>query len=158
MRAILEVHGEVQLNRRFIRWIASATDATPAWEEIYLYLLQAEEKLFDSEGQEAGQRWADLAESTVARKAREGLRPEILRATDELRQSLTEIDDVNQLKYITPTSLAFGSTLPYAVLHQSGTFQMPQRRPIDLTEKNKVAIMKGLQLWLARGQRPVIEL
>lgn len=151
MRIIFELHGEAQLNRQFVRWTEFALDASPAFEEIYQYLLKIEQKQFASEGEYAGSVWADLAEATVADKARRGLRPEILRATDELYHSLTAENDPNQLKVISPSMLAFGSLMPYAKLHQTGTENMAQRRPIDLTEQNKRAIMKQLQLWLARG-------
>lgn len=151
MRAVFEVHGEVQLNRTFQRWAEHAGDATPAWEEIYSQLIKIEQEQFATEGAAGGEAWAALAASTVAAKARMGLRPEILRATDEMYNSLTNEDDPNQLKIITPSMLAFGSLMPYAKYHQSGTSHMPQRRPVDLTETHKRKIIKTLQLWLARG-------
>jgi phage gpG-like protein len=151
MKIVMELHGETQLNRRFMRWSGFAGDLTPAWESIYAYLLKVEKKQFSSEGAMSGHDWAELAESTVKNKQRLGLRPEILRATDALLNSLTSPDDANQLKIIQPNMLAFGSMMPYAKLHQSGTSKMPQRRPIDLTLQNKVAILKTLQLFLARG-------
>jgi Phage virion morphogenesis family len=154
MKITMELHGEVQLNRRFMRWSSAAVDATPVWESIYSYLLGVEKQQFASEGAQSGHQWAQLAASTVAQKARDNLRPEILRATDAMLKSLTRPDDPNQLKIITPSMMAFGSMLPYARMHQKPgpRAHYPQRRPIDLTVRNKVAIVKGLQLWLARGK------
>lgn len=154
MKITLELHGETQLNRRFLRWSGYAGDVTPAWESIFAYLLKVEKKQFSSQGASSGHAWAQLAQSTVANKQRLGLRPEILRATDALLNSLTKDGDEGQLKVIQPNMMAFGSMMPYAKLHQSGTSLMPQRRPIDLTVRNKIAIMKSLQLYLARGIAP----
>lgn len=160
MRLIFDVHGEKQINRRLVRFESQATDATPAFLAIYAFMLRVEKMQFSTQGSQSGHAWADLAASTVVAKQREGLRPEILRATDALMNSLTREGDPNQLKIITPSSLAFGSTLPYAPMHQkpgpAATY--PQRRPVDFTEENKVAIAKSLQLWIARGIAPPIQL
>jgi hypothetical protein len=151
MRMVMELHGEVQLNRRFLRWSGYAGDATPVWESIYDFLREVEKGQFASEGVESGHAWAQLAISTVEAKHRLGLHPEILRATDALYKSLTGKDDSNQLKIIQPQMLAFGSMLDYAKFHQSGTTHMVQRRPIDLSQHNKDVIVKAVQMWLARG-------
>lgn len=151
MKIVLELHGETQINRRFMRWSGYAGDATAAFENIYAYLMKVEKNQFASQGASSGHAWAALAASTVAAKQRMGLRPEILRAHDLLINSLTKPGDPNQLKIIQPQMLAFGSMMPYATYQQFGTSRMPQRRPIDLTVQNKIAILKTLQLWLARG-------
>jgi hypothetical protein len=152
----MELHGEVQLNRRFLRWSQNAADAAPVFENIFAYLLKVEKQQFTTQGAQSGHAWAQLAASTVVQKQREGLRPEILRATDALLGSLTKAGDPNQLKIIQPNMLAFGSMLPYARMHQQPgpEAHYPQRRPIDLTIQNKVTIMKAVQLWLARGVAP----
>jgi len=147
----MELHGETQLQRRFLRWSSFASDATAAFEGIYAYLLKVEKEQFASQGATSGHAWAQLAQSTVQAKQRQGLRPEILRAHDLLFSSLTKKSDPNQLKIVQPNMLAFGSMMPYARYQQTGTSRMPQRRPIDLNVKNKIAIIKALQLFLARG-------
>lgn len=156
VRLRFDVHGETQIDRELVRWTDSFTDASPAFAMIYNFLLRVEKLQFDTQGGASGHPWPALKAGTVEEKLRKGLRPEILRATDELMLSLTSEGDSNQLHEVGPSWLAFGSNLPYATAHQSGTDHIPQRRPVDLTEANKVAIAKSLQLWIARGVAPEI--
>lgn len=150
--------GERQIDRRMLRLIYGATDAAPVFEVIYEFLLKVEERQFASEGAQSGHPWAPLAASTLEAKARAGLQPEILRATDALMNSLTQQDGSGQLKVIGPSSLHFGSLLPYGAMHQNPgpAANYPQRRSIDLTEDNKRRIMKSIQLFLLRGKAPGI--
>lgn len=150
--------GERQIDRRMLRLSMGAADAAPVFEVIYQFLLSVEQKQFASEGSQSGHPWAPLAASTLAAKSRQGLRPEILRATDALMNSLTQENGPAQLKVITPSQMHFGSLLPYGAMHQvpGPAANYPQRRPIDLTESNKRKIMKSIQLYLLRGKAPGI--
>lgn len=145
----MKVLGETQINRRMLRWAARASDNAPAFEEIMTYLEGVEEKQFDSEGASSGNPWAPLKEATRTYKEQHNLDPRILHATLALRRSLVEHSDEEAIRIITPTMMVFGTTVPYGIIHQKH-FD-PIRRPIDLTEVQKVAILKILQLWISRG-------
>lgn len=115
-------------------------------------LREVTEQQFDTQGQHASGGWAPLAASTVAEKARKGLRPEILQATGRMKESLTRRFDSGHIEELRgPDTLAFGSRVPYAGYHQTGTSRMPRRRPIALTEGDKRRIMKAIQLAMVRG-------
>lgn len=77
---------------------------------------------FETEGAFGGQPWAPLAFSTVARKQRLGLRPNILQATGKLKQAASRPS-----RSVTARSLTL--TIPSDVLphHQEGTSRMPAR-------------------------------
>src|SRR5256885_1308109 len=105
VRLLFEVHGETQIDRELVRWTDQFTDASPAFAMIYNFLLKVEKMQFASEGAQSDHPWPTLAAGTVTAKARAGLRPEILRATDELLKSLTDEGDANQLHEIGPSWL-----------------------------------------------------
>jgi phage gpG-like protein len=51
-----------------------------------------------------------------------------------------------------PTELVFGTRVPYAIFHQTGTSRgLPRRRPIELTEQTRRECVKILQRWLVEG-------
>lgn len=151
VRIELNVLGETQINRRLMRWSVRAADFAPVFEGILEFLERVEEAEFESEGAYAGSPWAQLAASTVVAKERAGLDPRILHATLALRNSLTKSDDPEAIRIATPSMMVFGTTVPYGKYHQSGTSRMPRRRPVDLTEKNKAAIIRAMQFWITRG-------
>lgn len=150
------VLGETQVNRRMMRWSARAGDARPVWGVVAEYLMHVEARLFDTEGASSGHAWAPLKDSTIKFKERYGLRPEILRATDALRNALTIPGDSNQKIIPTKTTLVFGAKGdpahygPILMKTQPGGISRP-RKPIDLTEYNRRACVKMIQLWIARG-------
>lgn len=70
---------------------------------------------FETSGSFGGRRWQPLSPSTVADKARRGLRPEILQATGRLKQ-----DASRPARTQTPTSLTLTIQTPYLQYHQTG--------------------------------------
>jgi phage gpG-like protein len=58
----------------------------------------------------------------------------ILRATDRLHDSLTDMTS-DTVWRVTPRTIQFGSRVPYFQFHQSGTSKMPARPPLVLTEE-----------------------
>lgn len=152
----INVLGETQINRKMLRWSLRSGDFAPAFEAILEYLEKVEEKQFDSEGAYSGSPWAPLKESTLKAKERAGLDPRILHATLALRNSLTQSSAPEAIRIATPSMMVFGTTLPYARMHQQpgSAAPYPRRRPIDLTEKNKLSIMRTLQAWIVTGGIP----
>ena len=148
MRIQIDLIGERQIDRRLERYIGLSANMEPVFEEIHTYLLNIEEKQFGSQGRFSGHPWAALAQSTKDFKARAGLDPRILHATLALRKSLTKEGDPSHVKFIGPSIMVFGTTIPYAIYHQKPQGDLTRRRPIDLTETQKVTMMKMIQAFL----------
>jgi hypothetical protein len=148
--------GEKQVNRRLMRWSARAGNVLPAWGVIAEYLMRVETRQFQTEGQSSGHPWAQLSDATRLSKERKGLRPEILRARDKLFNALTVPGDQNQKIIMTKTSMVFGVKGEVAQYGEALMKQIPAdgsrpRKPVDLTEGNRRACIKMVQLWITRG-------
>lgn len=154
----LNVLGEEQINRRLLRFGARAGSLEEPFEAIHDYLSQVSERQFDSEGDYSGNAWEALRQSTIDRKARDknptvvANAERVLHASERLRDSLTKQGDPDMVHVITPTTMIYGTNVKYGQYHMKpGPYGRPTRRPVDLTEGNKIAILKTLQLWIARG-------
>ena len=148
----IDVFGEVQIRRHLLRFGERALRATPLWNSLYNDLMNIEQVQFLSEGQHGSAGWLPLAEATVRDKQRKGLQPWILRATEVLYESLTRRNALGQIREITPTFMRFGSDIPYGILHQHGTVRMARRKVIDITEPERVGIVKKVQRFIVTGE------
>lgn len=124
------------------RFSEGISDLTPAWEDIRDYFWEVEAGQFDAEGGGDSGPWAPLSPTYAAWKAVHYGTP-ILELTGALRESLTggggsEVE-------ISPMRLRVGSAVPYGIFHQWGTDRMAQRKVIDLTHENHMAMMKAVQ-------------
>lgn len=146
MRLDLEVFGEQIVRRDLVRLGERASDMGPALRQVASQLRRAELERFDRQGPG----WARLQEETLRAKVRKGLDPRILRATERMRNSLIGRGS-EHIEEITPVSLRFGTAVPYARFHQTGTSTMPQRRVVELAEPQKRAIVKTVQRWIVTG-------
>jgi hypothetical protein len=158
----LEVYGESAIERQLLRFSANVLDAAPAFEVIAQMFWASEEKQFMSEGAwgasggaHAGAvsgGWAPLADATVEAKVRAGMDPTILRATSTLYDSLT--GGPGSVKQISPDHMVVGSQDPIGAFHQRGhdiPTPLPMRKPVELPERVKVAMIKTLQRWIVTG-------
>jgi hypothetical protein len=147
----IEVFGDKQISRHLLRFGERAVRATPLWNSLYRDLQNIERIQFLTEGAHGSGSWAPLAPSTVADKEKRGLPPWILRASEVLFNSLTGRGALGQIREIGPDFMRFGSEIPYGIYHQHGTVHMPMRKVIDITELERVAIVKKIQMFLVRG-------
>lgn len=154
MRLLLDIAGDIQLNRELTRVSTRAQDPRPAFEAIADLWIAETRKQFATEGRHASGGWKPLKTATVKAKQRAHQRPEILRATDDLLKSLTEREDENMILDISTTELGYGSKLPYAAAHQNpkASNPLPQRRPVALTETARRDTVKILQRFLITGE------
>lgn len=148
----LTANGDVQVARRLERFAARAEDASPLWHAITDYLQRIEQVQFQSEGKFSGG-WYPLAPSTVAAKGHD----RILYLTGRLWESLTG-GNGDSIRVIEEDFMAFGTTVPYAGVHQHGTLRqgvgdgsIPQRRPVELSEGQRKSIAKRCQRWIVTG-------
>ncbi|HLB03858.1 MAG TPA: hypothetical protein VJK66_02460 [Gaiellaceae bacterium] len=98
------------------------SDLRSFWPKVVPLFVLWMEQQFSSEGAFAGAPWAPLAFSTRQRKARLGLRPQILQATGAMKQAASR-----PTRQVTPRSLTLTIEDPKLGFHQAGTPQMPAR-------------------------------
>lgn len=96
----------------------------PLWRRFSDEMEQIEQQWFDTEGEQS---WPALAESTLRSKARRGFPSQILVATGDLRDSLT---DPARAATTTRLTMEWGTDVFYAQYHQDGTDKMPAREVI----------------------------
>jgi phage gpG-like protein len=140
----VEVDGEKQVVRKLLR-VSQAPDLRPIAEAVRHLFFEAELEQFDSQGHSGSGGWAPLKPRTVARKVAQGLDPRILRAKEDLFRSVTSAGSENAIFRADSDTLLVGTKDPKAKLHQRGTRKMPQRKVIDLNERNRRAIVKLVQ-------------
>jgi hypothetical protein len=155
----ISVLGEQQINRRMLRFAARAGSAEPALELIHEYLVELTDHQYETEGSQSGNPWAPLQQATIERKERskdprvKANADRIMVATGELRDSLTMPGNPNMVHVVTPNTMVFGTKVKRGQYHQkpAPTAHYPRRRSVDLTESNKLIMMKTIQLWIMRG-------
>lgn len=95
----------------------SLADNAPALKLIADDFREMIREQFASEGAAGGTPWAELAPSTLrARRGRSG----ILNSTGALLASLTDADSAGHVEETDGQLLSIGSSLPYAMFHQTG--------------------------------------
>jgi len=147
IRFEIEVDGEQQLDRALSRFGDRLRNIQPFFEIAADMVAGFVRAQFESEGGRTGG-WAALSPRYAAYKlAKVGPQP-ILVFTGRMRQSLIERTGDN-IREIGTDSMKWGTSTPYAIFHQRGTSKMPQRKIIDLTEDDKMALMKTLQRFIA---------
>jgi hypothetical protein len=152
----IEIFGEQIISRRLMRLGERVIDATPAFAQIAVMFYESEKKQFDSEGEWASGGWVPLKQSTIDEKLRSswfsGTSELILQRTGALKRSLTEPGAPFSKKLIGPDFVDIKSTVPYGPLLQKGTSKMPMRKPVELNEPTKMAMVKVLQAWVLGGE------
>lgn len=149
-----DVYGAKQISRRLERFAMLPSNAAPAWRAIIELMKDDIQEQFDSQGGSMSGGWPPLKPVTIARKARLGLSPEIMRATDRLMQSLTDVAGSDQVMDIGPHGFKFGSSVEYGAYHMgpSADGTRPARKPVDFTEAQRRKYVKVLQAYLAGGE------
>ena len=139
-----EIEGEEQVSRMLSRTTEKIKDLAPFFEAAGTFMRTTMDEQFGSEGGRTGG-WAPLSARYAADKAkRYGSRP-ILQASGDMIASLTGQGSGNVSRTVGGDTLEFGTSVPYATYHQTGTSRMPQRRILDLTEGDRRGLMKLLQ-------------
>lgn len=149
-----EVYGHKQIERELMRISEFAGDAGPAWEKIVELMKEDIQEQFDTEGASMSGGWAPLKPVTIERKAAMGLRPEIMRATDRLMQSLTDERGSDQRLVFERFGFEFASLVDYGAYHMGPAKDgsRPARPPVDFTEMQRRKYVKVLQTYLMGGE------
>lgn len=175
MDITLDVFGDVQLKRKILRVGDRAEDASPALRGLADYFRDLERDQFRSEGGTGSGGWPELKPSTI-RKRVGGLRDRnvgrfrsrssgrfmsrsqatasitILDDTGALKDSLTDAGDESHIERVSRDELEFGTLVPYARFHQTGTKHMAKRRPVELSETHRRESVRKLQKYLMTGE------
>ena len=154
MRFTFECSGQTLIDRELLRFGDRTVDVSPAFHVISDLMMDETKLQFATEGGHASGGWRPLKAATIKEKQRQGMRLQILQRTGALLDSLTVKGDANQVLEITPQTLTFGSRVPYADFHQTGTSHMPRRPPLAFTEPAKRAVLKVIQEWIVKGEVP----
>lgn len=93
-------------------------DVRPLKRELLAVLVEGERRMW---ARPRGSRWAPLAESTIERKRRQGMPPQILVATGRLRDSLINEDAAGAIREAGPDYVRFGTTVVEAKFQVKGT-------------------------------------
>lgn len=129
-----EIAGVPAIHHQLVGFRDRALNGALVLAEILQDMRRMETELFDTEGR--GE-WAELAPSTIERKATEGYPSKILQATEALYDSLTGgLGAAGHVEHITEDEILYGTTVPWAQYHQSGTSKMPARPPVDVRESD----------------------
>ena len=150
MRVVIDTLGVEAVSRDLLRWSDNATDLHDAMDEVLDLLRDSERRQFDSQGGYGSGGWAELAESTRKRKAALGQDPRILRATGALFDDMTGTGG-SQIAIARSDGLDFGTTLPYAKVHQHGGGRVPQRPVVQLPERDRRQTIRIIQRYILDG-------
>ncbi len=130
-------HARIDGDRRVRRLLQEMKDRTQgvevAWPRVGDVIAEAMTDQFATEGVAlTGRPWHPLKPEYLAWKIRKGFRPERLRQTDVMRDSLTSRPMA--IEEYRPFSATFGTDDEKAAFHQNGTVNMRQRKIIEVTD------------------------
>jgi len=137
--------GEQIVATKFRQSASVAANVLPAFRNVEEYLYQITQTQFNSQGRRAGGSWKKLSAEWLARKARMGRDTRILQFDHALIRSVTKKGARGQILEHTPTSLTFGTELPYAARHQFGHERTPQRKFLVVRPSDRAIIAQMIQ-------------
>lgn len=140
-RAVIEVYGDELVAQELIATGDRAADLTPLWPTVLSRLEEIEREQFDTQGARSGSPWPELSRATLLRKFRKGQNLAIMRASNDLYNSLVG-QTSHSVRTFGPDWAVFGSTLPEMAFHQdrSPTADYPERLPVDLNQQDALEI------------------
>jgi phage gpG-like protein len=142
----------IQGDKQFDALLGSAKkridDWRPFWAQIRNFLVGVMKDQFSSEGARA-QKWEPLSARYAAWKARNYPGKTILRLTDRLYRSLTNISSSDMVFETQEKSMLFGTRVPYAAKHQLGEDRIKQRRILSLTNQDRADIVGLARQWVS---------
>lgn len=118
-------------------------DLRPAWGQVLSYMRLSTARQFASEGAHKQTPWTPLNPQYAARKSRKYPGMPILRASDEMFESLIDFGSRNSIAEIELQSLTYGTRDPKARFHKTGTARMPARPFVLVTAQDRRAV-KGI--------------
>lgn len=108
---------------------AGLRDLTPVWPDVRDILIAFVKQHFATQGAYVSDPWRPLSPAYARWKAKHAPGKSILRFRDRLYGSLTEANHAEQIYDATPDRLEWGTRVPYARIHQTGSLKMQDRPP-----------------------------
>lgn len=149
-RLSFSFYGDQQIDRTLADIDDRVTDLRPLWDTLADRFAALEQRQFSSEGAYGSGGWTALSPRYAVWKARHYPGKTILRRTDELYASLTERP--LGIEIIEARFAVFGSDVPHGGYHQKGD-GVPQRRPVELPETERIEWARAAQRFLMTGDR-----
>jgi hypothetical protein len=104
---------------------------------------------YASAGTATGDRWERLSDPYRLWKNKHFPSAPLLVLRGPMKDAITSPNAPGSVWRSTPNSLEVGTTVPYAIFHQTGTRRMPARPPIRFSEADRVRVGKLLQEFVA---------
>lgn len=133
-----DINGKREFDRALIGVKAAATNMEPVFIAVAQDFRKTNEEIFSKSGNHEGlAKWTPLSEGYSAWKQKNYGDLPILTLTGDLRNSLTEENAEGAILRITEDNLEIGTEIEYAIYHQEGRGNLPERRPLRLSEEQK---------------------
>ena len=147
----IEFEGMDQVLAVLTSWRATVADLAQVMPEISEVLAGEAEDRIMSSGAHDGARYAPLTRRYAARKQKRwGSAEPILFASGRLLSSLANPDHAERVLTVTRKSADWGTRVPYAGYHHTGTKYAPARPPLRVTEKTAALVEAAYLLRLER--------
>ena len=144
----------MEIDRALGLLMKNVKDLRGLWPDIKSDFIKGEIDQFHTEGRSGGTfgRWKRLSPKYKAWKDKNFPGRKILERTGRLKTSLIGGRGEGFVYRPSKLGLTIGSNVPYAGYHQTGTSRgLPKRKPIDLTEKQKIRWMKLTQEYIQKS-------
>lgn len=105
-------------------------DLTPVWGKVHEVFIAFVQRVFASQGSYVGEAWAPLSPAYARWKAAHSANAGILQLRGRLYGSLSAPDHPDHIFRSGPSWAEYGTQVPYAKFHQTGTRRMPRRPPL----------------------------
>jgi phage gpG-like protein len=143
------------MDRGIARFADGIADYRPIWPVIEDEFYAQEKLQFQTEGMDGsgGTKWVPLSPEYAGWKEAHFPGKPILQRTGDLYDSLTNPNSTNGVRREERKTLTLGSTLPYALYHQTGSRdgEHPPARPeIQFPEAWKRTVMHHVQTYLVQ--------
>ena len=142
--------GLTGVTRKLRKMAERADNLDPVWPRVGDDVADAMLNQFKTKGALGGRPWAPLKPEYRAWKVKHGLSPEILIATGDMRDSLT--DRPMQVERYEGRSAVFGTRDPKYKFHHYGTRFMPQRRVVKMVPGLEKQIADRLRAYVFDGE------
>jgi|TARA_B110000285_G_scaffold216335_1_gene263560 phage gpG-like protein len=119
-------------DRRFVKILRRSRDFKPVFRWVFQELQKAHRDNFRTGGATSGFPWKPLEPQYASWKIENYGANGVLVRTGDLRSSLTMNSGRGAVRDMGARTAEFGTKLPYAQFHQSGTSNMAQRKPLFL--------------------------
>ncbi len=133
--------------------VSKTTDLTPVWAIARQNIIRDIKKVFETEGGSMGQKWVGLSKNTIKDRERKGFPPRpILVRTGTLRNSL--FGGKLGIDKMTKNSWEYGTSVPYAIYHQSRRprRKLPRRAFLYISNKFKGDLVKYMHKYMVTGK------